>query len=430
MKATQTKTTQPATAKRGRVNPEQKESKLPIHPVADLMPSMTEDEYTALKEDIRINGLRQPIVVHKGKLLDGRHRLRACRELGTDATVQVLDNVEGGIANFVISMNLKRRHLNESQRALVASQLATTKVGANQHDAQAVSQLTAAQLLNVSVDSLQRARNVVANGTAYLIEQVRHGRIDVLNASAIADRPKEEQSRIMGLEPKSILLCAKEIRKEAMEGRRQARLADIEKKRAGNRALDFADRSFNVIYADPPWDYISEEKLGYPTMSLAEIKAMPVGRMAARDAVLFLWCSASLIGDALQVVSAWGFNYKTHCVWDKQRPGQGTYFRIQHELLLIATRGVVPEVPFAARECSVYSEASTTPSTKPKRYRDLIDRMYPELPKVELFCRGAPADGWSGWGNECTDIKQVEVSSKRRQAANDANGGEELPLAA
>jgi N6-adenosine-specific RNA methylase IME4 len=94
-------------------------------------------------------------------------------------------------------------------------------------------------------------------------------------------------------------------------------------------------------------------------------------------------------------------------VWDKGVAGQGAYCRQMHETLLIATKGQVPEVPFSARPPSVLKYARLEHSRKPREVCDLIDAMYPELPKVELFCRGEPSPGiagtpaWAGWGNEC-----------------------------
>ena len=300
-------------------------------------------------------------------------------------------------------MNLKRRHLTDSQRAMVGNNLAMLGKGANQHTAQAVTQVKAAKLLNVSVDSIQRARLVKENGVPALVEAVVNGGLDVTNASTISTLSPEDQAEVLKLQNKEILAQAKEIRKAAMESRRQERIAAIQEKRGNNKSLIAPDGAYSVIYADPAWDYISEQTLGYPTMPLESIKALPVDQIAAKDAVLFLWCSASLIGNALEVIKAWGFNYKTHAIWDKQKGGQGVYFMIRHELLLIATRGVMPEVPYWARSQSVFTAYTDKPSEKPTQFRSVIDNMYPELPKIELFCRGEPAQGWAGWGNECVE---------------------------
>ncbi len=375
---------------------------LPAHPATSLFPEMSHDEFMALKEDIAEHGLRQPILVFRNQVIDGRQRLRACKELGIAPQYTSVQQSEKTITEFIVSMNLKRRHLNESQRAMVASSLATLGKGKKLNTAHAVTQAQASAMLNVSIDSIQRARAVETKGIPSLVQAVQAGSLDVTNASTISTLDAETQDKLMQMSDKDILNKAKQIRKDAMQERRSLRIASIEKKRANNRPLTAAnDGVYNVVYADPAWDYISEETLGYPTMSLDEIKAMPVNKIASEDAVLFMWCSASLIADALNVIETWGFKYKTHAIWNKQRSGQGVYFRIQHELLLVATRGVVPEVPYHAREASVFTDKVGAPSEKPKRMREVIDSMYPELKKIELFCRGEPANGWDGWGNEC-----------------------------
>lgn len=376
---------------------------LPIHEAAAIFPDMTSVEFEELKADIAQNGLRLPILVFRNQIIDGRQRVRACKELGIAPRYQAVHQSPKSIPQYIVSMNLKRRHLNDSQRAMVANSLAKLGRGKGMNTAQAVTQAQAAQMLNVSIDSIQRARLVETNGVPELVNAVQEGVLDVTNASAISNLSEAEQADLLKLQNKEILAKAKQIRKEAMAIRRQSRIVEIEKKRANNKPLIAKDGAYSVIYADPAWDYISEETLGYPTMPLDAIKALPVNQIAAEDAVLFLWCSASLIGNALKVIDAWGFNYKTHAIWNKQMGGQGVYFRIKHELLLVATRGVIPEVPYHARQSSVFSDWTGEPSEKPSRIRSVIDNMYPELPKIELFCRGVPAKGWAGWGNECDD---------------------------
>lgn len=376
---------------------------MPAHPATAIFPEMSEAEFKEFKADIAQNGLRQPILVYRNQVIDGRQRLRACKELGFAPRYKTVDVTEKTVTTYIVSMNLKRRHLNDSQRAMVANSLAQLGKGKRANTAHAVTQAQASDMLNVSVDSIQRARTVQTEGIPELVAAVEIGKIDVTNASAIARLEKGEQAKYLELDDKAILKKAKEIRKNSMAERRSKRIEAIEKKRANNKPLHAKAGTYSVIYADPAWDYISEEQLGYPTMSLEEIKAMPVNDIATEDAVLFLWCSASLIGDALKVIEAWGFNYKTHAIWDKKNAGQGSYFRLQHELLLVATRGEVPEVPYGAREASVFRDRVGAPSEKPKRIRNVIDAMYPELKKIELFCRGTPALGWDGWGNECAN---------------------------
>jgi len=161
-----------------------------------------------------------------------------------------------------------------------------------------------------------------------------------------------------------------------------------------------------ILYADPPWQYehVKTENRAienqYPTMSLEAICALPVTTAATDDAVLFLWATSPKLAEAMQVVTAWGFVYRTCMVWVKDKIGMGYYARQQHELLLIATRGELPVPEPANRPASVVTADRGDHSRKPAVFYDLIERMYPEFQKRELFLRGEARPGWIGWGNQ------------------------------
>jgi len=163
-----------------------------------------------------------------------------------------------------------------------------------------------------------------------------------------------------------------------------------------------------VLYADPPWRYehVKTESRAienqYPSMSLDEICALDVGASSTADAVLFLWATSPKLAEAMQVVCAWGFTYRTSMVWVKDKIGMGYYVRQQHELLLIATKGSLPTPIAVNRPSSVITAPRLGHSEKPSEVYALIEAMYPEFKKRELFIRGEPRQGWLGWGNECT----------------------------
>jgi N6-adenosine-specific RNA methylase IME4 len=115
--------------------------------------------------------------------------------------------------------------------------------------------------------------------------------------------------------------------------------------------------------------------------------------------VLFLWAPAPLLTDALSVMTAWGFEYVTNMVWVKDKIGVGHWVRNRHELLLIGRRGEFPTPEPANRPSSVIEAPRREHSRKPDEAYEIIEAMYPELPKIELFARHARPN-WSAWGNE------------------------------
>jgi N6-adenosine-specific RNA methylase IME4 len=169
-------------------------------------------------------------------------------------------------------------------------------------------------------------------------------------------------------------------------------------------SVDPPTGSYSVIYADPPWEYdfvatpdSRAVENHYPTMSLEAIKTLPVP--ADDPAVLFLWATTAKLTEAIEVVGAWGFNYRTSAVWVKDRIGMGYYVRGRHEFLLIATRGDASPPPEHRRRDSVIEAPRGAHSVKPDEFYELIEFMYPEATRIELFAR-RPREGWVAWGNE------------------------------
>jgi N6-adenosine-specific RNA methylase IME4 len=188
---------------------------------------------------------------------------------------------------------------------------------------------------------------------------------------------------------------------------KQARRAEREAELAGKiQALPQA--KFAVIYADPEWRFEVWSEKGqdraaanhYPTSPIEVIVARDVPSIAADDCALFLWATAPMLPDALAVMDGWGFTYKTHLVWDKELIGTGHWLRSQHELLLIGTRGAFPAPAPGTQLPSLLRSRRREHSRKPDETLDWIDRVYPNLPKIELNRRGPPRAGWDAWGNE------------------------------
>jgi len=186
--------------------------------------------------------------------------------------------------------------------------------------------------------------------------------------------------------------------------RRASREADIGQKQ---RALP--DKKYGVIYADPEWRFeVYSRETGmdraadnhYPTSAATDICARDVASIEADDCVLFLWSTQPMLPQALAVMSAWGFEYKSRCVWAKDRLGTGYWFRDKCEILLVGTRGNVPAPAMGDQWPSLIEAPVGEHSAKPEVFAEMIEAYFPNLPKIELNRRGPPRPGWDAWGNE------------------------------
>jgi ParB-like chromosome segregation protein Spo0J len=286
---------------------------LEFHPLADIFPLLEGQDFTELAADIKAHGLHEPIVLFEGRILDGRNRFRACLAAGVEPMFRPFDG-DDPLA-YVISLNLKRRHLSESQRAMVAAKLATLKRGDNQHSPIGeTSQAKAAELLNVGKRSVERATEVRDHGAPELQRAVERGDVSVSAAADVAALPEDEQRGIVARGEREILRAAQQIRARKAEVRRAERIE----------------------------------------------------RLAAT-------CN------------------------------QNTPF----------PRGDMPSPSPANRPCSVIDAPRREHSRKPDEGYELVEAMYPELPRLELFARNT-RPGWAAWGNEAPDLLNMAIKDVKR----------------
>jgi N6-adenosine-specific RNA methylase IME4 len=188
---------------------------------------------------------------------------------------------------------------------------------------------------------------------------------------------------------------------------------------------------FPLIYADPPWKWGhfgeqgKENEAGkgrtsdqhYPTLTYDEIKdftlgGKPVSEVAHKDAALFLWCTSANMELALGVMRAWGFEYKAHAVWVKDKLGLGYVFRNKHEVLLYGTRGNMPAPQI--QPPSVFEYPRGEHSAKPAEIREIIERMYPDFSarnRLELFARDK-AKNWTSYGFEVPGTDEAALGDE------------------
>lgn len=171
-------------------------------------------------------------------------------------------------------------------------------------------------------------------------------------------------------------------------------------------------KKYDIIYADPPWRYdFSNSKSRkienqYPTMTIDEICSLDVKNITNKDCILYIWATAPKLLEALKVINAWGFEYKTQAIWDKEIIGMGYWFRGQHEILIVATKGKVSPPEQKLRVSSVIKEKRTKHSKKPIYIRSLIEMWYPNYNKLEMFARES-GEKWDVWGNEVENSVKI-----------------------
>ena len=169
--------------------------------------------------------------------------------------------------------------------------------------------------------------------------------------------------------------------------------------------------TYQVIYADPPWDYGDKRDITtgysgaedhYPSMTIEELCALPVESITGENAVLFMWTTSPLLFECYPIVEAWGFKYKTSFIWDKVKHNVGHYNSVRHEILLVCTKGSCTPDEKRLFDSVVTIERSDKHSEKPEEFRSIIDTLY-HGKKIELFRRGDAPAGWSIWGNQASD---------------------------
>ncbi len=195
---------------------------LPIHASAAIFPPMRESEFEALVADIREKGQLEAVWLWQGQVIDGRHRVLACQKLGLTPKTREWDG-QGSLLEFIVSANLRRRHLKENQRAMVAARMlphfeeeaflrrnvkgvVKSQHGENfPHPDLGRAKDHAGRVLNISGKSVGFARNLLDHGIPALIARVDTGQLAVSTAAKIAALPSEEQTRLLALSKRELL---------------------------------------------------------------------------------------------------------------------------------------------------------------------------------------------------------------------------------
>lgn len=463
------------------------EMKIPFHYYADLFPLIEGAEFDAIVADMKATGFRngEEIVMYEGAILDGRNRYRAAVaagiipadvnpktswlfvEFSTEGMDGVFSEAEiaAGPLEYVISKNLRRRHQNESQRAMVAAAIANLGEGrpakAEDDTAQicAVSQEQAAERLNVSRRLVQDAKTVRDKASPELRQAVEQGRIAVSAAKQAATLPLDLQLKIV---TEAEAGRANVVRTVIKQGARAAR-----EKQLGGDIAALPDETFGLIDMDPEhrfqvWSRDSGLDRAadnhYPTSEQDTIAARRalIDRVAAAHCVFRVWVTDLARG--IDLMRDLGIRYVSYHVWIKTHQrvaldadlrarlaeflriergvvpaeilvpvkpaGTGYWNRDEDELCLIGVRGQPVCPAMGEQGGSVWYEPKRQHSQKPEVAYAWADRHFAHTPRLEMNARKR-RPGWQAWGNEVTPGDPALIALEREALARgliDANG--------
>ena len=390
-----------------------------------LLPPLSQDEYESLKEDVAKMGVLVPIEFdEEGKVLDGHHRIKVCRELGIDEYPRItreFKNEEEKQAH-VWAVNIARRQLSSEQLKRIRNEQKKLAIEMRKNG---LSQEAVSVLLRVPRRTVRRWEQ----------KDITIGRMANSYNSGESDErpdvrvviPKKEHSIIFKrynngetqeeiaadykiTQPGIVRIIKKEKKKNDEREKRQEAAAKHDSEgyfggKDGLQNLINSGRKYRIVYADPPWsydntmpEYVTAPSDYYQLMTFDEICGMPINKIIEDNAVLFLWVTSPVLEDSFRVINAWGFKYKAAFVWDKIKHNMGHYNSVRHELLLICVRGSCQPDKLKLYD-SVQSIERMEHSAKPEKFREIIDDIYPEGKRIELFARKR-AEGWDAFGNE------------------------------
>jgi ParB/RepB/Spo0J family partition protein len=345
-----------------------------------------ESSIAELKASLVQHGQLEPVTVRpKGdryELAFGHRRLKAVKGVNLPKVRAVVRNLtDEEMLEMAVVENLQREDLNPIDEA-EAYKLMQEKLRYTQ------------EVIGIRVGkSQERIANMVSllKSDPELQDDIRRRILTPAHVEDIMRIPDREKRM--------------EVRQKVVEDKRSRQAT----RRLVNQILNESEEpkplpegTFNIIYADPPWKYdvdylrCSPDE-HYQTMSVDEICKINVP--SSDNAVLFLWATNPMLEDALKVMEAWGFKYKTNMVWVKDKYGVGFYFRGQHELLLVGVKGDAHPPAESNRFSSVLHAPVQKHSEKPIEVYEIIEKMYPKSRYLELFAR-KKREGWEVSGNE------------------------------
>jgi len=373
---------------------------LTINPdLKSLIPPLTPDEFSQLEANVLADGIRDPIIVWSGTIVDGHNRYELAQRHGLKfETLEMHFSSINYCKLWIAENQLGRRNLTDFVKAEVMNiitaclkeiaELKKIEDGKKARDKQL------GVLSIIDKTPTHDTRKIVADKLGWSTGKV--AQFDVVNKKA----PEEVKEKLRSGEV-SINQAYQEIKKEEKKEERKLKLQE-QRDLIASGSLELPSGVFEVIVIDPPWNYgrdydpdSSRVANPYPEMSQSEL--LSINLPSADDSVLFLWTTHAFLWDAKQLLDGWGFTYKATLVWDKQQMGMGAWLRMQCEFCLVGIKG--KPVWSNTRWRDIISEQRREHSRKPESFYNLVEEVTVGR-KLEYFSRQKRA-GWEVFGDEC-----------------------------
>jgi N6-adenosine-specific RNA methylase IME4 len=387
-----------------RIDPELRDWIIPLKP----------EEYSELEKSIVSDGCRDPLVVWDGVLADGHHRFKICTEHNVPfTTVEKSFAGKDEVKLWMVRNQIARRNLESLQRiALVMkgedliAQRAKENLVTNEPKYINISEPLvnlpkAQEPINTTPDSPQPT----PTQTTPKVSTPINTRKEAATLAKVSEKTYAKGKEVLKKAAPEVIAKVMSgdvsIHKAYIDIRRGEKKEERQKNIVQNPVIP--DGKYDILLADPPWQYQFSEtqtreiENQYPTMTLVDIQNMKIP--IEDNAVLFLWATAPKLEEAISVLIAWGFTYKTCAIWDKEVIGMGYWFRVQHELLLVGVKGTFRAPEPEDRVSSVIRSHRSSHSSKPLVVYEILERMFPNRKYLEVFARSR-RDGWVSWGNQ------------------------------
>lgn len=369
-----------------------------FHQVCTLFPSMSDVQLAELAEDIKQNGLREPIWQHTdGSIIDGRNRYLACKKAGIEPQFRTW-NGSGGLVALVWSLNGVRRHLDSGQKAAIAVEMLPMleeEARKRQAHGQTAPGRTLSEIIHQALPIVQASKAAA-----------EAAKITGTNAHYVADAKKlKAESPLLFEKVKAgettIIAAKREVKEQKREDRRDANRQKIQDVPAASVVT--AGVKFSTIVIDPPWDWgdegdvnqLGRAKPDYATMSIQQLLDLPVEELSDIDSHCYLWITNRSLPKGFALLERWGFRYVTALTWVKPHFGMGNYFRGQTEHVLFGVRG---SQMLKRKDVGTvfHAERGKEHSAKPPEFTALVESCSPG-PYLEMFSR-SNRQGRTSWG--------------------------------